>query len=293
MSRIELSEVDVDPIFGWRIVRSQSWYWSNALNYIGQTSEINPDLKDVYQFGVATGQGLRHIAKKIKTVDGLPTVESFHGFDVFSGMPEEEKEPVFELNWVGGQCNELERRNVDSVEKVVQALHEEWEAENEQPLYIYDGLYKDSLPRLMAEGKLGNMRAALVVHLDCDLYTSTVEALEFMYSNQLIQPGTMLIYDDWGGTKSWQQAHSGESRAHKEMTIKHGVSYHHCWQFGVSHPGNNCPENIQRVYIVKEVGGSPTLDAEIEGTIVGSCANTLVDVNSEEPFTPQPWPEGY
>jgi len=293
MSRIELSEADVDPIFGWRIIRSQTWYWSNALSYIDQTSEINPGLKDVYQFGVATGQGLIHIAERMNTIKSKAPIESFHGFDVFSGMPEEENEPVFELNWVGGQFNELDRRNVDSVEKVVQALQEEWKAQSDRPLYIYEGLYKDSLPRLKNEGKLDNMKPALIVHLDCDLYTSTVEALEFMYSNKLIQPGTMLIYDDWGGTKSWQQAHSGESRAHKEMTIKYGVSYYHCWQFGVSHPGNNCPENIQRAYVVKEIGGNPTLDAELEGTIVGSCANTFVDVNSEVPFTPQPWPEGY
>jgi hypothetical protein len=255
---------------------------------------ISPALKDVYQFGVATGTGLRLIGRKMKETN-IP-VESYHGFDVFTGMPEEENEPIFELNWSGGPFNELARRGLDSVEGVANALVQEWDAENPGcTLYIYAGLFKHSLPFLNEEGKdlLGRMHPALVVHIDCDLYTSTIEALEFMYSNNLIQAGTMIIYDDWGGTKSWQQAHSGESRAHKEMTIKYSVSYHHCYQFGISHPDNNCPENIQRAYIVSSVGDEPTLDSEIGGTIIGSFKNTLVNVDSDAPYTPKPWPKGY
>ena len=289
-----INEVDVDPFFGWRIQRQESWYWSSALVVLPTVMEFNDKLKDIYQFGVATGMGLRHIAHTIKE-QNLPEVNAYHGFDVFTGMPEEENEPVFELNWSGGVFNELERRGVNSITDVINLLYTEWESENTAPLYIYSGLYKDSLTMLSEQKQQieENMKPALVVHIDCDLYTSTIEALDFMYKHNLIQGGTVIIYDDWGGTKNWQQAHSGESRAHKEMTIKYNVSYDQCFQFGLSHPGNNCPENIQRAYIVSSVGIEPTLDSEINGTIIGSIANTKVDVNSGVPYTPQPWPKGY
>jgi hypothetical protein len=286
-----------DPLFGWEIQSQDSWYWSDLLieENINGSISTNPALSDVYQFGVCTGNGLCHIARMLK--EEKASVRTYHGFDVFSGMPEEENEPIFDVNWTGGVFNELERRGASSVTEVVQALLDEWDEEHADcSLCIYAGLYKDSLPELKhnrIDFCKENLRPALVVHIDCDLYTSTIEALDFMYSMHLIQPGTIIIYDDWGGTKNWQQAHSGESRAHKEMTLKYKVSYLGCIQFGVSHPDNNCPENIQRGYVVQSIGDEPTLDSEIIGTIVGSCKNTLVDVDSDVPSTPQPWPKGY
>ena len=62
------------------------------------------------------------------------------------------------------------------------------------------------------------MRPALYVEIDCDLYSSTSLALEWLLANRLIVPGTLLGYDDLvsGGR-------GGEARAHREMVARHGL----------------------------------------------------------------------
>ena len=35
------------------------------------------------------------------------------------------------------------------------------------------------------------------MEIDCDLYVSSVQALDFMFRNRLIVSGTLIGYDDW------------------------------------------------------------------------------------------------
>ena len=61
------------------------------------------------------------------------------------------------------------------------------------------------------------MRPALYVEVDCDLYVSTRQALEWMIESGLIVNGTLIGYDDWfaGGRAG------GEALAHKEVVAKY------------------------------------------------------------------------
>ena len=78
------------------------------------------------------------------------------------------------------------------------------------------GYYSASLTRHLATER--QMAPALYVDLDCDLYSSTATALEWLVMSRLIVPGTILGYDDWttGGE-------GGQQRAHAEMVRKHGL----------------------------------------------------------------------
>ena len=80
------------------------------------------------------------------------------------------------------------------------------------------GFYNESLTRTLAVER--QMRPALFVEVDCDLYISTSAALEWMFANKLIVAGTILVYNDWqaGGDKS------GEARAHAEVCNKYNVT---------------------------------------------------------------------
>jgi O-methyltransferase len=77
---------------------------------------------------------------------------------------------------------------------------------------IIEGFYEKSLsPDLQA-----NMPKAGVIHIDVDLYSSTVEVLRFI--KPLMMIGTVLIFDDWfcfpPGTNK------GEARALKEFCLE-------------------------------------------------------------------------
>lgn len=58
---------------------------------------------------------------------------------------------------------------------------------------VVEGFYETSLES-NKPGDLG-LQAASVVWIDCDLYSSTVCALD--YVTDLLQEGTVLIFDDW------------------------------------------------------------------------------------------------
>ena len=62
------------------------------------------------------------------------------------------------------------------------------------------------------------MRPARYVEIDCDLYSSTVQALTWLFEEGLIVEGTVLGYDDFyaGGA-------DGEKKAHHELMRKYRV----------------------------------------------------------------------
>ena len=74
------------------------------------------------------------------------------------------------------------------------------------------GFYEASLTPALAR----RMRPALYVDFDCDLYSSTYHALDWLATHGLLEAGTILGYDDWstGGA-------GGQQRAHAELTAKH------------------------------------------------------------------------
>ena len=64
---------------------------------------------------------------------------------------------------------------------------------------------------------------ALYVDVDCDIYTSTRDALGWMYRHRKIAKGTVLGYDDWGGGHYGGRWY-GEARAHQELTSEYRVT---------------------------------------------------------------------
>ena len=81
------------------------------------------------------------------------------------------------------------------------------------------------------------MQPAKFIDIDCDLYASTKEALDWAFKAKIAQPGTLIGYDDWW-TLSCDAEHlfatsdpvghpllSGEGRAHLEITRAYGVRF--------------------------------------------------------------------
>lgn len=85
---------------------------------------------------------------------------------------------------------------------------------------IVEGLYSDSLNQTVKE-KHGLRRAA-IIHVDCDLYSSTKEVLHFV--EDLIQSGAILIFDDWRAFQATVGAEDieqfGEQRAFQEWPLR-------------------------------------------------------------------------
>lgn len=136
----------------------------------------------------------------------------FFGFDAFKGLPEEKLD--LHTPWKVG---DFDLNGVINPKLL-----------NKKGLEIIPGWFSDTLNE-QTKKKFGKKKVGLV-HIDCDIYTSTLEVLEFLVVNDLLVDGTLIVYDDWGAWKQAQlqenQAYDvAEGRAHKEICEKYNLNF--------------------------------------------------------------------
>ena len=123
---------------------------------------------DYLEFGVAQGRTLR-----LWTEINRHPHSRFFGFDSFHGLPEDWDWAVGGLPKgtfsTGGEPPDIDDRRVQYVR----------------------GLFQRSLPAFLAGYR---PRSPLVVHLDCDLYSSTLYALTRL---DALLPGALVIFDEF------------------------------------------------------------------------------------------------
>lgn len=154
-------------------------------------TQLDKDLLNrgwVLEFGVATGRTLNHFAR-------LLPQKRVVGFDGFEGLPE---------NWTsrmpqGFFARETLPRVRSNCELVV-------------------GWFDATLPNFRAN-RIGKNPIALL-HVDCDLYSSTVTVLDNLKDN--IVPGTVIVFDEYMNYPGWQL---DEFRAWQEFVKKHKIRY--------------------------------------------------------------------
>lgn len=123
----------------------------------------------VVECGVFHGRSLRQLA--------LASGAECHGFDSFEGLPEA---------WLDHP------RGAYSTRGSRPAMPDN--------VTLWPGWFEDTLPGFARERS--DQRIALL-HIDCDLYSSTVCVLEALHP--LIDADTVLVFDDLCGLPGWQQ----------------------------------------------------------------------------------------
>ncbi|HWG93774.1 MAG TPA: class I SAM-dependent methyltransferase [Mycobacteriales bacterium] len=137
------------------------------------------------EFGVATGTTLRIIAEEHAR-------GSVHGFDVFTGLPED-----WRLGFPAGEFAQERLPEVAGAELVV-------------------GLFADTLPAFLAE----HPGPVAFAHLDADLYSSTATVLELV--GPRLVPGSVLLFDEYWNYPGWQDH---EHRAWHEHVARTGLGW--------------------------------------------------------------------
>lgn len=74
---------------------------------------------------------------------------------------------------------------------------------------IIKGFFSDTLPKALPEEPVA------LVHIDCDLYQSTMEVLEALQENKLLQDGAILMFDDYNTSRA--NPKRGERRALRDF----------------------------------------------------------------------------
>lgn len=171
---------------------------------------------DVYEFGVLKGESMKNLVKYFK--DGKVKIRKMFGFDSFEGLPKENKDKYNAKSWFEGNFNCKKDLGLDNLDDCVNHV-KKYIGEQDYPIIMIKGYYNNILKDELI--KTHDLQIASYIDIDCDQYTSTVEVLDFMFRNKLVKTGTLIGYDDWGGTPEWL---GGESRAHKEMTEKYKIN---------------------------------------------------------------------
>jgi len=168
--------------------------------------------RDVYEFGVKNGKTLKRIKASFPA-------RRFHGFDSFEGLPSVEDDSfqkAYDGSWKPGAYSVVKSKGATSVRAAMRSVHRFVGFDRTS---LIPGFYEESLkhPALTK-----NMKPALFVHIDCDIYSSTREALTFLLQHQLITEGTLIRFDDWGVTPIGE---SGESKAWLELAEQFCISF--------------------------------------------------------------------
>ncbi|HEY2686511.1 MAG TPA: TylF/MycF/NovP-related O-methyltransferase [Steroidobacteraceae bacterium] len=142
----------------------------------------NPGL--ILEFGVASGRTIRSLAEK--------TTRPVHGFDSFEGLPED---------WRTGFAQGAFKQTMPAVPQHVQ-LHKGW--------------FSDTLPAFLST----NREPVALLHVDCDLYSSTKFILEAL--DPQIVAGTVIVFDEYFNYPGWRHH---EHKAFHEFSAKTGIEY--------------------------------------------------------------------
>jgi hypothetical protein len=145
---------------------------------------------DVLEFGVYEGKTITQIANFL-------TDKKIWGFDSFEGLPED---------WFL-----LENSNDTKFPKGTFKLNNIPKVPDN--VTLIKGWFNDTIPAW----KQNNHNFISMLHIDCDLYSSTKEVL-FQLNSQIVT-GSVIVFDDlyiWNDPDRYQLWHQGEYRALKE-----------------------------------------------------------------------------
>jgi hypothetical protein len=146
---------------------------------------------DFLEFGVSKGESMRWWLTHVPDRESL-----FFGFDTFEGIPED-----WGTRRKGSYTNE---GNIPEV--------------SDNRCHFYVGLFQDTLGQFLSKTTL-NKR--LVVHLDADLYSSTLYCLFALRSH--LKCGDLVIFDEFDIT-------THEFRAFDGFPVSLPHYLHRCWR---------------------------------------------------------------
>lgn len=146
----------------------------------------NNNLNICMEFGVFNGNTINMISKKCSNV---------YGFDSFEGLPED---------W-NGVCKK-EHFLVHNLPKV------------DNNVVLIKGWFKDSLDTFLIENNID----IDMIHIDCDLYSSTKDVFNILMKHNKIKPGMIIVFDE---LINYNKFYEGEIKALYELCNEHNIKF--------------------------------------------------------------------
>ncbi len=147
------------------------------------------------EFGVGKGSTIDYIA-------GKASVQTLIGFDSFDGLPEDWKMSDT-LTYLKGHY----------------ALNGTMPPVKSNNVRLVRGTFENTLPEFLERN---NNQVCAFVHLDCDLYSSTLFVLNTLHAHAKLVKGTVLLFDD---LYNYQYFDQHAFKAFHEFFTNSGLKY--------------------------------------------------------------------
>jgi hypothetical protein len=177
---------------------------------------------EIAEFGTMSGRTAQIIARAMsKYGRRKANQKQLHLFDSFQGLPKAESEidkhapDVKSGIWAEGTCDGISKEQL--LRLCARSLPKD-------KIAIYAGWFKDTLPQVPHNTKFS------MLHLDCDLYQSTYEVLNYCFANRVIQEGTVLFFHDWNANRASRTF--GERKAWADIVEQFSIAYSHWGYYG-------------------------------------------------------------
>ncbi len=167
---------------------------------------------DIAEFGTGWGHSAFIIATALAYFAWKKP--NFYLFDSFEGLPAIESPvdrdcpSVVERVWTPGSCKVLSQQEL--IKLCAKRLPP-------NRIKVHAGWFRDTLTHLPDDTLYA------MLHIDCDLYQSTIDVLDVCFSRGFISEGAIIFFDDWNTNRA--STKFGERRAWQKMVEKYAVRH--------------------------------------------------------------------
>ncbi len=164
---------------------------------------------DIAEFGCMTGRTATVLSAAMAS---FRTNKVLHLFDSFEGLPETTNETdaasfhTREGTWRPGTCKGISPQVLRK--RCLEFLKPE-------QVQIYEGWFSDTISKFPVGTRLG------LLHVDCDLYQSAKDVLEYVFSQKMVAEGAIILFDDWNCNRASNSL--GERKVWEETVSKYRV----------------------------------------------------------------------
>lgn len=170
---------------------------------------VIPKNGNLIEFGVYHGDCMTRLNKEADRI-GKPFKEIW-GFDSFEGLPpNNEGHP----DWVAGAFNVVKDDNFDSAEQAMAFIR----ARVGREINFVKGWFDQTTTPELGKQLSGS---ASYIHIDCDLYSSSFTALNWLFKYRVPKVYSIIRYDDWASTAY----NAGQRLAHRQIEQKYEIDF--------------------------------------------------------------------
>jgi len=190
---------------------------------------------DIAEFGTSSGFSSFTIARAMAIYQrtyarqlaqqGLAQRKALHLFDSFQGLPKPDNPVdlaspyVKSGRWQQGTFGGPAALTQQELKALCASTYDQ------DRIFVFPGWFSQSLAGVAAQARFA------MLHIDCDLYSSTAEVLEHVLAHGHVAEGCVVFFDDWNCNRS--SPRMGQRRAWHEAVERHRIEFSDCGDYAV------------------------------------------------------------